>query len=197
MARRLVVIGTSWGGLHALSTLLAGLSRDFAGALVLVQHRSRESDNLLASLLQAHSRLPVTEVEDKEPIEGGHVYLAAADYHLLVETDHFSLTTDPVVRYSRPSIDVTFMSAADSFAAAVIGVVLTGANDDGARGLRRIVDRGGYAIVQDPKSAESPTMPTAARRAVPEAHVLPLEAIAGHLATLMPVPGPQVQGGQR
>lgn len=196
MAYRLVVIGTSWGGLHALSTLLAGLPRDFPGAIVLVQHRSRESDSLLASLLQAHSRLPVAEVEDKEPIEGGRVFLAAADYHLLVETDHFSLTTDPHVRYSRPSIDVTFMSAADSFATDVVGVVLTGANDDGARGLRRIADRGGYPIVQQPESAESPAMPAAARKAVPEAHVLALDAIAAHLTTLFPAARASVHGGR-
>ena len=181
---RIVVVGASWGGLSALGRLIAGLPADFACPLVVVQHRSRDAGNLLAELLQDSTPLHVCEVEDKDPIEPGHVYVAPPDYHLLVDGPHFSLTVDPHVRYSRPSIDVTFLSAADSYGARTIGVVLTGANDDGAKGLRRIADRGGFAIVQDPASAESPIMPRAALRVVSEAHVVPLDEIAATLARI-------------
>ena len=177
----IVVVGASWGGLAALSCLIGGLPVDFGAPVTVVQHRSRHADNLLASLLQDVTQLPVVEVEDKEPLEPGSIYIAPANYHMLFENGHLSLTTDPLVRYSRPSIDVTFISAADTYLRSTIGVVLTGANDDGARGLRHIVDRGGRAIVQDPATAESPVMPHAAQRAVPEADVVPLERIAEHL----------------
>jgi two-component system chemotaxis response regulator CheB len=178
------VVGASWGGLAALSVLVADLPKDFPIPVVVVQHRSRHGDNLLPSLLQDVCRLRLVDVEDKEPICGGSVFLAPANYHLLVEADHLSLNTDPLVRFSRPSIDVTFMSAADTFRAGVIGVVLTGANDDGARGLRHIVSLGGMGIVQDPATAESPSMPKAAQHAVPEAEVLPLDKIGGRLVQI-------------
>lgn len=173
----IVVVGTSWGGLHALRQLVSGLPADFTIPVVLVQHRHRQSDHLLSTLLQERSALSVSEVEDKTPIEAGRIYVAPADYHLLVDRDGFSLTTDAPVRYSRPSIDVTFYSAADAFGAGTIGVVLTGANSDGSRGLRRVHERGGTSIVQDPATAESPAMPAAALRCVPSAQSLPLEAI--------------------
>lgn len=185
----LVVVGASWGGLNALSRLVADVPGDLAVPMALVQHRSRESDDVLAQLLQDRSELWVREVEDKEPIVPGHVYVAPPDYHMLVELvadqPHFALTVDPPVRYSRPSIDVTFTSAADAFASRAVGVVLTGANEDGAVGLRRIVDRGGHAIVQDPETAEVRTMPLAARRAVPTAEVLPLERIGARILSLV------------
>jgi two-component system chemotaxis response regulator CheB len=149
-----------------------------------VQHRSKDAESLLGELLQDHTTLKVTEADDKEPICAGHIYLAPADYHLLVDGAHFSLTTDPPVRYSRPSIDVTFVSAADSCGARTVGVVLTGANEDGAQGLKRIVDHGGYAVVQTPETAEIATMPRAALKAVPKATVLTMPEIAGHLASL-------------
>jgi two-component system, chemotaxis family, protein-glutamate methylesterase/glutaminase len=180
----IVVVGASWGGLSALTTLVTGLPADFALPIAVVQHRSKDAESLLGELLQDHTALKVTEADDKEPICSGHIYLAPADYHLLVDGDHFSLTTDPPVRYSRPSIDVTFVSAADSRGAATVGVVLTGANEDGAEGLRRIVAHGGYAVVQTPETAEIATMPRAALKAVPKATVLTMTEIAGHLATL-------------
>ena len=124
-------------------------------AVTLVQHRHKDSDHLLRTLLQERSTLRVCEVEDKMPIEHGHIYVAPPNYHLLIEPGYFSLSTDAPVRFSRPSIDVTFASAADSYAHRTVGIVLTGANDDGAEGLRRISDRGGFAIVQDPDTAES------------------------------------------
>lgn len=180
----LVVVGASWGGLAALSRLVAELPRDFAVPLAVVQHRSRHADNLLASLLQDVTPLKIVDVEDKEPLEPGHVYIAPANYHMMVERGHLSLTTDPMVRFSRPSIDVTFMSAADAYLERTVGVVLTGANDDGSRGLRHIVNRGGRAIVQDPETAESRAMPAAAALAVPEAEVLALARIPQRLVEL-------------
>src|SRR5688572_4224803 len=136
--------------------------------------------------------LRVCDVEDKEPLEPGCVYIAPANYHMMVEKGHLSLTTDPLVRFSRPSIDVTFISAADAYPGATLGVVLTGANDDGSRGLRLIVDRGGRGIVQDPKTAESPTMPLAASRAVPEAEVLPLSEISDRMLAIVS-PRPKIR----
>lgn len=175
----LVAVGVSAGGLTALSTLLSGLPADFRGTVVIVQHRGRDS-TLLCGLLQATTPLPVSEVVDKEPIEPGHIYLAAPDYHLLLEPGLFSLSTDDPVRFSRPSIDVMLSSAAEAYGPAVLGIVLTGANEDGALGLRCIVDAGGRAAVQDPSTAEAPAMPEAARRRVPEAVVLPLEELAAY-----------------
>ena len=189
----IVVVGASWGGLAALTCLIRGLPADFDAPVAVVQHRSRHSDNLLAGLLQDVTPLQVVEVEDKEPLEPGSVYIAPANYHMLFENGHLSLTTDPLVRFSRPSIDVTFLSAADTYLSSTIGVVLTGANDDGAKGLRHIVDRGGRAIVQDPATAESPVMPHAAQRAVPEADVLPLERIADHLVKIVRPKGTRSQ----
>ncbi len=177
----LIVIGASWGGLAAVSHLVAALPGDFSVPIAVVQHRSKHADNLLAGLLQDVTSLRVVDVEDKETLEPGSVYIAPANYHMMVDGGYFSLTTDPMVRFSRPSIDVTFISAGDSYPGRTLGVVLTGANDDGARGLRHIVDRGGRAIVQDPKTAESKVMPAAAAEAVPEAEILPLPMIAPRL----------------
>jgi len=180
---RLVVIGVSAGGLHALRTIVSGLPADFDLPVVVVQHRSKDSE-LLCELLQECAPLVVGEANDKEPILPGHVYVGPPDYHLLVEPGYFVLSTDEPVRFSRPSVDVMFLSAADAYSPDVVGVVLTGANGDGSRGLRSIVDRGGYAVVQDPESAEVPVMPRAAIKAVPTACVLPLERIAPHLAAI-------------
>jgi two-component system chemotaxis response regulator CheB len=180
----IVVVGTSWGGLAALRTLVAGLPKEFMMAVTLVQHRHKDSDQLLRVLLQERSSLEVCEVEDKMPIEHGRIYVAPPDYHTLVERGYFSLSTEAPVRFSRPSIDVTFTSAADSYAHRTVGIVLTGANADGADGLRRISDRGGLAIVQDPETAESKAMPEAASRLVPRAMVMPLEEIVPFVAGL-------------
>lgn len=193
----IVVVGASWGGLAALSCLIGGMPSDFQLPIVIVQHRSRHADNILAGLLQDTTLLRVVDVEDKEPLLPRSVYIAPANYHMLVEYGHLSLTTDPLVRFSRPSIDVTFLSAADTYLRSTIGVILTGANDDGARGLRHIVDRGGRAVVQDPATAESPVMPHAAQRAVPEAAVVPLPAIADHLVRMVRQPAKQAAGSSR
>ena len=180
----LVVVGTSWGGLAALRTLVSGLPASFMMAMVLVQHRHKDSDHLLRTLLQERTALEVCEVEDKMPLEHGRIYVAPPDYHTLIEPGHISLSTEAPVRFSRPSIDVTFLSAADSYAHRTVGIVLTGANADGSEGLRRISDRGGMAIVQDPASAESALMPTAAVKAVPRARVMPLEEMVKFVSGL-------------
>jgi two-component system chemotaxis response regulator CheB len=184
VAYEIVVVGTSWGGLSALRELILGLPPTLGLPVVVVQHRHKQSDHLLTTLLQDETPLCVCEVEDKAPIVAGNVYVAPADYHLLVDRGFFTLTTDEPVRYSRPSIDVLFESAADAYGAHTIGVVLTGANADGAAGLRRIVDRGGLAFVQEPVTAESPTMPTAALKAVPQARVLTIAGIAKAISAL-------------
>jgi|SRR5215204_1751903 len=180
----IVVVGTSWGGLAALRAVVAGLPGDFPVPVALVQHRHRSSDGLLSRLLQELTSLQVCEAEDKMPIVPGQIVVAPADYHLLVDEGAYTLTTDAPVRFSRPSIDVTFASAADVFAERTLGVVLTGANEDGAAGLRRIVARGGLAVVEDPSSAESRAMPTAALAAVPDAVVRALPEIPEYLVSI-------------
>ena len=185
MAAGIVVVGASWGGLQALTTLVGGFPKDFPLPIVLIQHRSRDSTSALAELLQDASKLCVCEVEDKAPVVPGHVHIAPPDYHLLIDSGFFALSTEAPHRYSRPSIDITFESAAVSYNQDAVGVVLTGANQDGSDGLRRIVARGGTAIVQDPATAESPTMPKAALAAVPSAKVLRIEEIAAYLTSLV------------
>ncbi len=184
MAYSIVVIGTSWGGLAALIHLLGDLPADFGLPIAVVQHRSKDSERLLPQLLQDATDLTVCEMDDKDPLTPGTVHLAPANYHALIDDGSISLTVEDPVRFSRPSIDVLFMSAADTYRAGTIGVVLTGANEDGSRGLQHIVKRGGRALVQDPKTAEIPIMPLAAIRSVPSAEVLALEAIAPRLIAL-------------
>jgi len=184
MSYSVVGIGTSWGGLAALTALLGGLPADFTIPVVVVQHRSADSERLLGQLLQDATDLRVCEIEDKDELTPGTVHLAPANYHVLIEEGYLSLTVEEPVRFSRPSIDVMLTSAADTYGSAVIGVVLTGANEDGARGLADIVKRGGRALVQDPKTAEIPIMPAAAIRAVPTAEVLPLTTLVPRLIEL-------------
>lgn len=184
MPYSIVAIGTSWGGLTAMSKLLGELPADFGVPIVVVQHRSKDSDRLLAQLLQDATDLEVCEIDDKDVLEAGKVHVAPADYHLMVERGYLSLTIEAPVRYSRPSIDVMFASAADAYGREAIGVVLTGANEDGSRGLAQIVHRGGKALVQDPKTAEIPVMPEAALRAVPEAETLTLPDLGKRLIEL-------------
>ncbi|HZZ71833.1 MAG TPA: chemotaxis protein CheB [Pirellulales bacterium] len=177
-----VAIGTSAGGLEALSTILPSLPPEFPLPILVVIHLSPHKDSLMAELLQAKCDLRVKEAEDKEPIVRGTVYFAPPDYHLLVEDDYrLSLSSEEAVNYSRPSVDVLFESAADAYGAGLIGVVLTGANQDGAAGLRKVQAEGGLALVQAPQSAYAPGMPEAALAACPSARVLPLGEIAGFL----------------
>lgn len=182
----LIAIGTSLGGLHALMALLSGLPASLSVPVVIVQHRGPAAGGEgLAPLLRAHTPLAVVEAEDKMPIESGTVYLAPADYHLLVESRGLlALTTEAPVRSARPSIDVLFESAAQAYGPSLLGVLLTGASADGAEGLARVKARGGCAIVQDPASAECHIMPAAALAATAVDYVLPLPHIGQRLVAL-------------
>ncbi len=183
MTVELVVVGTSYGGLSALQVLLPALPRDFPLPVVVVQHRGKDSDNL-CEFLQKHCALPLTEPNDKEAIAPGRVYLAPRDYHLLVERDGFALSTEAPVAYARPSVNVLFESAAEIYREHTVGVVLTGANADGARGLAKIKAYGGLCVVEDPASATSRGMPQAAVAACEPDAVLPLAGVAPFLNQL-------------
>jgi two-component system, chemotaxis family, protein-glutamate methylesterase/glutaminase len=184
MQPQLVVIGASLGGMRALAVLLDGLPGDFTVPLTIVQHRATDAVGALSRFLQGYSRLPVTEIEDKQPILPAHVYLAPADYHVLIENGAFALSTEAPILYARPSIDALFESAADAYATQIIGVILTGASADGARGLARIKQRAGLALVQSPETAECKVMPEAAIDATQVDWVLPLAEIAPCLVSL-------------
>ncbi len=176
---RMVTIGASAGGIEALSVLLEALDPACRLPIVIVLHVPTSRNNRLLELMRSKCRLPICEVEDKQPLLGGHVFLAPPDYHVLVEDEEsLALSNDVPVHYSRPSIDVLFESAVDVFGDRVIGVILTGANSDGAAGLAAIVGAGGMAIVQNPRDAHSPVMPKAARRAAPSAMILDLPQIS-------------------
>jgi two-component system, chemotaxis family, protein-glutamate methylesterase/glutaminase len=185
MAYELVVIGSSWGGLDALERLLAALPASFPAPVVIAQHRGPASgEGMFASLLRHNSGLPVADAEDKDRLEAGRVYVAPPDYHLLVERGSLALSVEAPVAFSRPSIDVLFESAADAYADRLVAVVLTGANEDGAEGLLRVKERGGFVIVQDPATAEQPAMPEAAVATGAADRVLPLEGIGPCLTDL-------------
>lgn len=184
MSYQLIVAGASLGGYDALAVLLGGLPENFPLPLAVVQHRSVDSDELLSTLLQRVCRLPVAEVEDKQPLLPGTVYLAPADYHLLVERDHFALSVDARVQFARPSIDVLFESAADAYRERLVAILLSGANEDGAQGIRSVKARGGLTLVQDPASAESARMPEAAIAGAEVDLILPLAGIVEFLNDL-------------
>jgi two-component system, chemotaxis family, protein-glutamate methylesterase/glutaminase len=175
-----IVVGTSAGGVEALSGLLPTLPQDFAAPLLIVLHLPRDRPSLLVEVYTARCRLPVREAADKEPIQPGCIYFAPPDYHLLVDRDahgpSLALSKDPPVHFSRPAIDVLFESAADVYGARLGGVILTGANTDGAAGLVAVKAAGGVTLVQDPTTAKSPAMPRAAlAMAGPVDFVLSLE----------------------
>ncbi len=180
-----VVIGVSAGGLQALKTFLPALPASFPLPLAIVQHTGEHSGSFTAEYLNTLSNITVKEAEDKEPLQACHAYLAPAGYHLLIEPDKiFSLSVDGRVNYCCPSVDVLFESAADVFRASLIGVVLTGANRDGAQGLATIRKYGGKAIIQNPETAESPAMPKAAFALTPDAEMVHLEQLASLLVQL-------------
>jgi two-component system chemotaxis response regulator CheB len=174
----LVAVGASWGGLEILQSLLRALPGGLDAAVVVAQHRSPDSHpTAFRDLLRSGAQLRVREADDKDELASGTVYIAAPDYHLLVQDGALSLSTDEPVQFARPSIDVLLETAAESYRERCVGIVLTGANDDGARGLARVVELGGAAIVQDPATATRTEMPLAALRAVPGAHVMAPEEI--------------------
>jgi len=175
---RLIVMGASAGAIEALSHILPQLPAAFPLPILIVVHVPADRSNFLAPLFAAKCRLDVREADDKEPMSAGTVYFAPPDYHLLVEADGtISLSNEEAVQHSRPSIDVLFESAADAFGESTVAVLLTGANADGAAGLKSISDAGGIAIVQDPASAYADAMPSAGLKASPAARTLSLDAI--------------------
>ena len=177
MAYGVVVIGSSLGGLQAVAAVLAALPEGFHLPIVIAQHRATvpPADGELQAIWQRHTALVMSDAEDKAPILPGHVYVAPADYHLMIETRGIlALSTEGPVLWARPSIDVLFETAAEAYGASVIGIVLTGASADGSQGLRAIRARGGCALVQEPTSAECDVMPRAALAATSVNHVLGL-----------------------
>jgi two-component system, chemotaxis family, protein-glutamate methylesterase/glutaminase len=174
----MIFVGGSFGGLRALTKILSGLPRDFAIPLAVVLHRHKDSDGMLLEMLQKDCPIPASEPVDKEPVVPNHVYLAPADYHLMVEGDHFALSVDDPVRYARPSVDVLFESGADAFGADAIAIILTGSNRDGVSGAVRIRERGGRVIVQDPATCEAPQMPQGVLDEMKPDHILCVEEMA-------------------
>jgi two-component system chemotaxis response regulator CheB len=182
---RAVAIGASAGAVQALQTILPALPASYRLPVLVVVHVPSSRANMLVPLLQTRCQMAVKEADDKEPVVGGVIYFAPSDYHLLVETtESLALSTDEAVNYSRPSIDVLFESAADAYGEGLVGVILTGANHDGAAGLKAIVDAGGLAIVEDPAGAYATAMPQAALEACPSATIMNLDAIASYLSSL-------------
>jgi two-component system chemotaxis response regulator CheB len=181
----IVVIGVSSGGMAALSTILPMLSQDFTLPVIIVQHQHPHADDFLVRYLNEKCRIPVKHAEEKELIEPATIYLASPNYHLLIEQDRtFSFSIAARVNYARPSIDVLFETAADTFGANTIGIILTGANNDGSYGLKMIHECGGLTIVQDPATAEATEMPRAAIEATEVDYILPLAEIGHMLNTL-------------
>ena len=185
MPFELVVIGASWGGMEAIGSVLEALPPGYELPVVVAQHRaSGANEDMLERALARQSRLEVVGVNDKEPLEPGRVYVAPADYHVIVEPGHLALSTEDLVQFSRPSIDVLFESAASAYGGRTVGVLLTGLNEDGAEGLAAIVAAGGFTLVQDPATAERDEMPRAAIERGAAKRVLPLEGIGPLLASL-------------
>jgi two-component system chemotaxis response regulator CheB len=189
--RDLIVIGASAGGVEALQRLIADLPADLPAAVCIVLHLSPEAPSLLPRILRRNSKLPVLHPIDGEPLVAGRVYVATPDHHLLVEDGHLMVTRGPRENRHRPAIDPLFRSAAMAHGSRVIGLILTGALNDGTAGLGAIKRRGGIALVQDPEEALFPGMPTSARRHVAVDHVLTLAAIAPMLTRLAHETPPQ------
>lgn len=178
-------MGTSAGGMRALQAIIPALPANLPLPIAIVHHLDSQADGYLCEFLDRISAVMVKEADEKERLNAGSVYLAPAGYHLLIEPDRsFSLSIDEKVNFSRPSIDLLFESAADTYGATLIGIVLTGANSDGARGLRAIKRQGGLAIVENPETAEVSQMPNAAIQATEVDHVESLDRIASLLMQL-------------
>jgi two-component system chemotaxis response regulator CheB len=184
MAFELIVIGASWGGMRALAAVLEPLPEEFDIPMVIVQHRSSCGADLLEQVLARSSKRAVVAAHDKDPLLSDRVFVAPPDYHLLVEKGHLALSTEEHVQFARPSIDVLFQSAADAYGERVLGVLLTGANEDGAEGLARIAAAGGFTVVQNPATAARGEMPGAAIARGAARLVLELDRIGPFLAGL-------------
>lgn len=181
-----VAIGASAGGIDALFFLLDGLDQPFRGTVMVVLHLPEDHDSRLPGLFAARTGAPTEEAQPGAPAEPGKIYFAPPGYHLLVESDRsFALSCDPPVLFSRPSIDVLMESCADAWGERLAGLVLTGANEDGARGLAAIKAAGGLAAVQDPAEAMHSAMPEAAVRKARPDFVLPLAELRTLLHTVI------------
>ncbi|HEX3869585.1 MAG TPA: chemotaxis protein CheB [Pirellulales bacterium] len=182
---RAVVIGASAGAIEALSVVFSKLPRHYALPILVVVHVPPDRHGAIPALFAAKCLLSVREADDKEPIEPGTIYFAPPDYHLMVDVSHsIALSSEEPVLFSRPSIDVLFETAADVYGSDLVGVILTGANSDGARGLKRIADAGGVALVQRPDQAAASAMPQAALDSCPQARAMSLDEIASYLRNL-------------
>lgn len=183
---RIVVIGGSAGSLEVILQLFPKLPHIDSVAIVLILHRRNTDDNVLEELLRMKSTLRIIEIEDKTPIQTGHVYVAPADYHLLFETNLlFSLDVSEKVHYSRPSIDVGFESAADVFGSRLTAILLSGANSDGTDGLIAVKRNGGTVIVQSPETAEVPFMPDYALKHITADKVVSPDEMAGFIINMV------------
>jgi two-component system chemotaxis response regulator CheB len=183
---RAVAIGVSTGGVSALKSILGSLPADFPIPILVVTHIAPNSDDSLAQLLDTLCAIRVKEADELETLVPGTVYLAPANYHLLVECGgSLTFSIDPPVNYARPSVDVLFETAADVYGPALIGVLLTGAGNDGGKGLLKIKNRGGVAIVQDPADADVDSMPLSALQLLKADYVVQLKNIPSLLMSLV------------
>lgn len=181
----LIVIGGSWGGLQASLSILSGLPADFNIPIILVLHRLKNFESDLQGIFKSKLALKVREIEEKEGINGEFLYIAPSNYHVLIERNKtFSLDVSEYENYSRPSIDVTFTSAAEVYGAGTLGILLSGASKDGSMGLKKIKENGGQTIVQNPEEAEVNTMPLAAINLIPDCSIFNLKKIQEFLLSL-------------
>ena len=182
MTKRLVIIGGSAGSLEVLLQVIPALKRSESISIVIVVHRKDFQDSLLLDLLTSRTKIPMKEIEDKEKLLVGHIYIAPANYHVLFENrDAMSLDYSEKVNFSRPSIDVTFESAAEAFGKEAIAILLSGSNSDGAAGLKAIHGGGGISIVQSPESAVFPYMPEQAMLSGAVDHVFDPMAMVAYI----------------
>jgi two-component system chemotaxis response regulator CheB len=180
-----IVIGVSAGGLTALAQILPKFDKGMTLPVMIVQHQRHDSDDFLVRYFDGLCVHSVREVEDKMPVEPGTIYFAPVNYHLLVEPDKtLSLSTEARVNYSRPAIDLLFESAAETYTDRLVGIILTGANQDGTHGAARIKELGGLIIVQDPGTAEAETMPMSVIKHVQVDHILALNRISEFINNL-------------
>lgn len=185
MREKIIIIGGSAGSFQIVTTILSKLPKDFKYPILLALHRLKHVRHGFVEALSLKSGLPVVEPLDKENIRPGKVYLAPANYHMYVElTKTFALSTEEPVNHSRPGIDLTFITGAYVYKEKVVGIILSGANKDGAYGLKKVKDFGGITIVQDPKECQITTMPVAAMEATPVDHVMSTEQIIQYLNSL-------------
>jgi two-component system, chemotaxis family, protein-glutamate methylesterase/glutaminase len=181
----IIVIGASAGGVEALKILVAGLPKDLQAAIFIAMHLQASRETLLPKILNSHGPLPVHLPRDQEPIQPGHIYVAPPGYHMLIRKGSIELSSGPKENNQRPAVDSMFRSAASAYGTHVIGVILTGALDDGTVGLGMVKKRGGTTVIQDPGDALYPDMPESARRHVKIDHSLPLDEMATQLVKLV------------